>query len=74
MTEGNAAIHAARALFLQFSCRVREIDLSPVVNPLGDGPRRLLLAMDFEEACDFSHALVGGSKDPPLRRKLQNPH
>ena len=54
MTERNAAVHAARALLLQLSLRIRQVDLAASPSDaLGDGTRRLLLAMDFDETGGF---------------------
>src|SRR3569833_3599412 len=56
MTERNAAIHAAGALFALLFFGDRLVDLEPVLDALFDGPARRLFAVDFEESCDFTHA------------------
>src|SRR5262249_34846863 len=56
VTERDAAVHAARGLFLELRLRVGEIDLRPVAQTLLDGPRRPLLALDLEKACDLTHS------------------
>src|SRR5262249_16638011 len=62
--KGNPGVHAARRLALEIGLRVGEIDLVPVAQALGDGPRRPLLPLDLEEAGDFTHW-----RRPPARRR-----
>src|SRR4029078_4409546 len=49
VTEGNAAIHAARALALQHLVGRALLELAPVLQALGDGPLVDLLALVLEE-------------------------
>ena len=55
MTERNAAVHAARALRLELARRIRQIDLAPVLDALGDRARRVLLALNFDEPGRLTH-------------------
>ena len=55
MTEWHAAIHAARGLIGERGLGIGKIDLTPVVNPFGDRPRRRLLPRDFNETRDLTH-------------------
>ena len=57
MAERHAAVHAARGLLLQFGLLVREIDFPPVVHALLDGARRVLLAVNLDEACGLAHVV-----------------
>src|SRR5688572_18303116 len=63
MAEGDAAVHAARALLLELRVRIRQIDLVPVAQALGHGPGRPLLALDLQEAGGLTHSWL-----PPARR------
>src|SRR5688572_7699770 len=69
MAEGDAAVHAARALLLELRVRIRQIDLVPVVQPLGHGPGRPLLALDLEEAGRLTHS----SLRPARRTSARGP-
>src|SRR6185436_9330632 len=53
--------HAARALLLELSLRVRKIDLSPVLEPLGHRTGRLFLPVNFDEPGRFTHNSLGVS-------------
>src|SRR5688572_8237218 len=64
MTERNPAVHAAGALRLELARRVRQVDLAPVPDALGDRARRLLLAVDFDEPGRLTH----GRSSPHPRR------
>ena len=55
VTERDAAVHAARGLAFEHRLRVRQVHLLPVVDPLRDRPRRMLLALNFDEPCRFAH-------------------
>src|SRR5579863_266264 len=55
MAEGNAAIHAARALLLQLGIGQLEVVLAIVPNALGHRTPRVGLAIDLHEARDLSH-------------------
>src|SRR5262249_33278371 len=74
VAEGNAAIHAARGLILQAGFRKRQVDLVPVVHAIANRPRRMLLALDFDEPRDLTHC----SPPPPVPgmspRVLPRPH
>src|SRR5688500_7231385 len=61
VTEQDTAVHAPRALVAQLGRRVRQIHLAPVVDPLLDGARRMLLPLDLDEPCDLAHVCVAGS-------------
>src|SRR6059036_2236267 len=56
VAEGDAAVHAARALLAEVLDRKRKVDLFPVAQPLGDRPRRKLLALDLQEAGGLTHS------------------
>ncbi len=56
VAEGHAAIHAARALRLDFFDREVLVDFEPVVDALRYGTPVGSLALVFEEAGDFTHA------------------
>ena len=55
VAEGHAAVHAAGRLILQHRCVVRQIHFPPVVDALVHGPRRLLHALDLDEAAGLTH-------------------
>jgi len=55
VTEGNAAIHAARGLFAQFWLMKIRIDLEPIIHPLRCWPPRRKFARIIEEAGDLTH-------------------
>src|SRR5690606_17895141 len=55
MAEGDAAVHAARPLLPQGLVVVREIDLLPVPDALGNRPGGLLRARDLDEAGRLTH-------------------
>src|SRR6266545_4635697 len=55
MAEGDAAVHAARALLLQLLRLEGQVDLLPVVDPLRHGTPLWRLALDLEEAGDLAH-------------------
>ena len=57
VTERNAAIHAARRLVADLLGGQRADELMIVVDPLLRFFGRTVLALDFQEACDFSHLL-----------------
>ncbi len=56
VAEGNATVHAARALLAEILDREGKVDLPPVVHALGDGARRPLLALDLEKAGGLTHS------------------
>ncbi len=68
MAERNAAVHAARALLLELSLRVRKIDLSPVLEPLGHRTGRLFLPVNFDEPGRFTHNSKRQTKKQEIRR------
>ena len=55
LTEGHAARHAARALYLLFLLRQGRIELIEMLNPLEGLLRRLILSRIFHKSCWFSH-------------------
>src|SRR5205814_1219172 len=55
VTEGDAAVHAARALTLEDVLRRPLLELPPVLQAVLDRLLVNLLALELEEACDFSH-------------------
>src|SRR5258708_28984562 len=59
MTEGHAAIHAARALGANFLVREFVVNLKPVVDPLDHGTARGNFPRVLHEPGDLSH-------EPPL--------
>ena len=67
VAEGDAAVHAARALLAQLLVGVRQVDLVPVAHPLGHGTRGLLVARDFDEAGRLTHG------HPHHLRELERP-
>ena len=62
VAEGDAAIHAARALLLEHLRRMREHDLLPVPDPLLHRPVGLLGSLDFQETGQLTH---GRLPSPP---------
>ena len=60
MAERDAAVHAPRALLLQLVLGIRQIDFVPVLQALGHRTGRHLLAMNFDEACWFTHKFKTG--------------
>ena len=62
VTERDAAVHAPRRLAFEHGLRVRQVDLLPVVDPLRHRPRRMLLALNFDEPCRFAHINSGTTK------------
>src|SRR5215467_11849619 len=68
MTEGDAAVHAARPLLLELLALERQVDLLPVVNALGHGPPRRGLTLDLEETGDLAHAQPSRGPRPSRRR------
>src|SRR5690606_674571 len=62
MAEGNAAVHAARALFARRRFGRGEIDLAPVLEPLIDRPRLRLDPIELQKSRDLTHA-------PPRRAR-----
>jgi hypothetical protein len=59
MAEGNAAVHAPRALLAELVGRPRQHDLPPVPQPLLHGAIGLLVALELEESGNLAH--VGAS-------------
>src|SRR5262249_28348614 len=55
VAEGDAAIHAARALRLEAVLGRLEIELAPVLEPLGNRTPRRRLAPDLHEAGNLAH-------------------
>src|SRR5207244_8260739 len=55
VAEGDAAVHAARALALQHLVRRPLLELSPVLQALRDRLLVDLLALELEEAGDLAH-------------------
>ena len=55
VAEGDAAVHAARALLLELVRLEGQVDLLPVVDALADGTPLGCLALDLEEAGDLAH-------------------
>src|SRR5581483_3246492 len=56
VTEGDAAVHAPRALLAELLLREPELELAPVLEPLGDGLLVRRLPLVLEEAGDLTHA------------------
>ncbi len=56
VTEGDAAVHAARALRPELVLGPGQHDLPPVAHPLLHRPVRLLVALELDEAGDLTHA------------------
>ena len=55
MAERNAAVHAASGLLRVAPLRVREVNLVPVVDAVGDRPGRHFCG-HLEESCRFTHS------------------
>src|ERR1700687_4061943 len=55
VAEGDAAVHAARALLLELVRLEGQVDLLPVVDALDDGTPLGCLALDLEKAGDLAH-------------------
>ena len=69
MAERDAAVHAPRALLPQLLLRIRQIHFVPVLQPLGHRTGRRLLAMNFDEACWFTHKIQ--TEDQKIRNSFQ---
>jgi len=57
MAERDAAVHAPRTLLPQLFLWIRKIDLVPVLQPLGHRTGGVLLAVNLDKACWFTHNL-----------------
>ena len=70
VAEGHAAVHAASALLALLFFRERLVDFEPVLDALFRLAARGLFALNFEKACDLTHAAPLRQPPPGATRTI----